>query len=429
MAAGGALFYNATVIDGGGGPPLATGAVLVQDETIAWVGPSASAPATPAGVVEVDLEGKTVLPGFIDCHVHLVWKGGKGLSLFDATRVPSSLRLLSVVADLRATIERGVTTVRDCMGLDIGFKLAVERGVVPGPRLVISGTMIASTGGHADFRLPNGFDPYRYLVAPDCVEPCADGADACRRKAREVIRAGADFVKIAATGGVSSPTDEPDWAGFTVDEMRAIVEEAEARGRKVVAAHCIGREGIRRALEAGVLSIEHGVDLTDELRAEMARRGAVLVPTAVQINGELDPAVVLPSVYEQFQVWKEIGRANLPLAVQQGVTIAMGTDCGLSTPHGDNLRELAYLVEAGMTPMAAIVAGTGTAARLLRLEHLTGTIEGGKRADLMVVDGDPLRDIGLLADPQRILLVMKDGRTYKEPAAYGVDGLRAPARG
>jgi imidazolonepropionase-like amidohydrolase len=429
MAAGGALFYHAMVVDGRGGPPLTDGAVLVRGDTVAWVGPSAAAPAPTADVVAVDLAGKTLLPGFIDCHVHLIWKGGRGLSLFDGVRLPTSLRVLSVAADLRATIERGVTTARDCMGLDLGFKLAVEQGLLPGPRLVISNTMISSTGGHGDFSLPNGFDPYTYLAAPGCVDPRADGAEACRRKAREVIRSGADFVKIAATGGVASPTDEPDWAGFTVEEMRAVVDEAETRGGKMVAAHCIGREGIRRALEAGVLSIEHGVDLTDELRAEMVRRGAVLVPTAVQINGEFDPAVVLPSVLEKFEVWKKIGQANLPKAVEQGVTIALGTDCGLSTPHGENLRELAYLVAAGMTPLAAIAAGTSTAAKLLQLDHLTGTVEGGKRADLVIVDGDPLRDIGLLADPQRILLVMKDGRTYKEPAEYGLDALRAPARG
>jgi len=429
MATSSVLFHNARIIDGRGGEPLDHGALLVEGTSISWVGLDRSAPASPDGAIEVDVGGRTIVPGFIDCHVHLAWRGGKGFSLFEPVGMPTSLRLLSIVANLRATIENGVTTARDCLGLDLGFKLAVEGDLVVGPRLVITTSMISSTGGHADFALPNGFDPFRYLVAPDCVEPAADGPDECRKKTREMIRAGADFVKIAATGGVSSPTDEPDWAGFTVEEMRAVVEEAEARGGKVVAAHCIGREGIRRALEAGVLSIEHGVDLTDELRAEMVRRGAVLVPTAVQINGEMDPAVVLPSVYEQFQVWKQIGIDNLPRAVAQGVTIAMGTDCGISTPHGDNLRELVYLVESGMTPMAAIVAGTGTGAKLLQLDAITGTLEAGKRADLLVVDGDPLEDIAVLARPDNIRLVMKDGRTYKERADFGLGALRAPARG
>lgn len=424
-----ALFIrNARVIDGRGGEPVPNGAVLVVDDTLEYVGPRAEAPPAPAGAVEYDAGGRTLLPGFIDCHVHLAWAGGKGFSLFAPIAEPTSLRLLAVADNLRATIRAGVTTARDCLGLDLGFKHAVEKGIVAGPRLCITATMICSTGGHTDMGLPNGFDAYAYLVAPDCVEPFADGADACRAKAREAIRAGSDFVKISATGGVSSPNDEPDWAGFTVEEMRAIVEEAEARGGRVVAAHCVGREGIRRALAAGVRSIEHGVDLTDELRAEMVRLGAVLVPTATQIHGEMDPEVVLPSAYRRFEEWKQIGIRNLPRAVAQGVTIAMGTDCGISPRHGENLRELGHLVAAGMTPMQAILAGTATAARLLQLDTITGTLEAGKRADLVVVDGDPLADIACLADPANVVLVMKDGRTYKEPHPHVLEHLRAPAR-
>ena len=277
-------------------------------------------------------------------------------------------------------------------------------------------------------RLPNGFDPYPYLTAPDCVAPWADGPDACRAKTREVIRAGSDFVKIMATGGVSSPNDSPDWACFTVDEMRAIVDEAQTRGARVVAAHCLGREGICRALAAGVRSIEHGVDLTDELCTEMVRLGAVLVPTAIQVQGEMDPEVVLPKTHREFQHWKQLQMTTLPRAVSRGVTIAMGTDAGISPRHGDNLQELIRLVEAGMTPMQAILAGTATAARLLQLDAVVGTLEADKRADLVVVDGDPLTDIACLSDPEKVRLVMKDGCTYKEPHPCVLEHLRAPAR-
>ena len=428
MTATGVLFHGARIIDGHGGEPLVDGALLVEGDTISWVGPTSSAPSPGAGIVEIPAGGKTLLPGFIDCHVHLAWGGGKGFSLFESLPIPTSLRLLSILGRLRATIESGVTTVRDCMGLDLGFKLAVERQLIPGPRVVFSATMMSSTGGHADLTLPNGFNPHRYMVAPDCLDPWADGPDACRAKAREMIRAGSDFIKVSATGGVSSPTDEPDWAGFTVDELRAVVEEADSHGGRIVAAHCLGREGIRRALAAGVQSIEHGVDLTDDLCAEMRRRGAVLVPTAVQLHGEMDPSVVLPSTYEQFQVWKEIGKESLPRAIGHGVTIAMGTDCGISTRHGDNLQELVHLVEGGMSPMDAIVAGTRTAARLLQLDHVTGTLEEGKRGDIVMVEGDPLADIGVLTRPENMLVVMKDGSTFKEPAGLGLERLRAPSR-
>jgi imidazolonepropionase-like amidohydrolase len=428
VPAAGALFHDVRIVDGRGGEPLADAALLVEGDTITWLGPARSAPSAGEGIVEVDGAGATLLPGFVDCHVHLAWPGGSGVSLFDSLPQPTSLRLLSALGNLRRTIERGVTTVRDCLGLDLGFKLAVEQGVVPGPRILFAATMMCSTGGHADFGLPSGFNPYWQLVAPGCVEPFADGPDACRRKVREMVRAGSDFVKVAATGGVSSPADEPDWAGFTVEELRAIVDEADAHGGRVVAAHCLGREGIRRSLEAGVPSIEHGVDLPDELCDEMVRRGAVLVATAVQLDGEMDPAVVLPSTYEQFQVWREIGRASLPRAIERGVTIAMGTDCGVSTVHGDNLRELSCLVRAGMSPMDAIVAGTKTAAELLQIDGITGTLEEGKRADLVLVSGDPLASIDLLCDPDQIVLVMKDGRTFKEPAGPGLEELRAGSR-
>jgi imidazolonepropionase-like amidohydrolase len=428
VSAAGALFHNVRIVDGRGGEPLADAALLVEGNTITWIGQARSAPSPGEGIVEIDGAGGTLLPGFIDCHVHLTWAGGKGLSLFESLPLPTTLRLLSVLGNLRRTIECGVTTVRDCLGLDLGFKLAVEQGLIPGPRIAFSATMMCCTGGHADLGLPSGFNPYWQLVAPGCVEPFADGPDACRRKVREMVRAGSDFIKIAATGGVSSPADEPDWAGFTIDELRAIVDEADAHGGRVVAAHCLGREGIRRSLEAGVLSIEHGVDLPDELCDEMVRRGAVLVATAVQLDGEMDPDVVLPSTYEQFQVWREIGRESLPRAIERGVTIAMGTDCGVSTVHGDNLQELSCLVSAGMSPMGAIVAGTKTAAELLQIDGITGTLEEGKRADLVLVAGDPLAGIGLLSDPEQIVLVMKDGETFKEPVGLGLEGLRAAPR-
>jgi imidazolonepropionase-like amidohydrolase len=220
------------------------------------------------------------------------------------------------------------------------------------------------------------------------------------------------LIKVAATGGISTPADEPDDVGFSPAELRAVVETASSRGR-TVAAHAIGTQGIANAVDAGVGSIEHGCGLTPDIATRMAERGAFLVPTVTVLSETGDPAVVGQQAYEKAARWRKAALEAVPMAVKAGVRIATGTDAGLGIQHGQNLIELAHLVNAGLSPMDAIVAGTATAADVCRLGDQIGTLEPGKRADFVVAAGNPLDDIDLLADAGNITLVVQDGRIVK----------------
>jgi len=226
------------------------------------------------------------------------------------------------------------------------------------------------------------------------------------------MRDGAQVIKVAATGGVSTPADGPDDVGFSLAELRAVVEAASSRGRRV-AAHAIGTQGIANAVDAGVCSIEHGSGLTPDIAARMAERDAFLVPTLTVLNELGDPAVMGQQAYEKAVRWREAASEAVPMAVKAGVRIATGTDAGLGIQHGQNLVELAHLVNAGLSSMDAIVAGTATAADVCGLGDQIGTLEPGKRADLVVAAGNPLDDIDLLADARNITLVVQDGRIVK----------------
>jgi imidazolonepropionase-like amidohydrolase len=242
----------------------------------------------------------------------------------------------------------------------------------------------------------------------------ADGPDEVTKHARQLMRDGAQVIKIAATGGVSTPADGPDDVGFSLAEVRAVVEAATSRGR-MVAAHAIGTQGIANAVDGGVHSIEHGSGLTPELADRMAARGAFLVPTLTVLNELGDPAVMGQQAYQKAVRWREAASKAVPMAVDAGVRIATGTDAGLGIRHGQNLVELAYLVNAGLSPMDAIVAATATAADVCGLGDQVGTLEPGKRADLVVAAGNPLDYIDLLADAGNITLVVQDGRIVKHP--------------
>ena len=405
------LVWADQLVDGRGGAPLANGGVLVDAEgTISWAGPMAEAPHLPADCREVALPG-TLLPGFIDAHVHFAVPGG-GLDVGTLMRVPPPLRVLQIAASMRATLEAGVTTVRD-LGF-LGPKLATlaTTGATTAPRLLNAIAMLSSTGGHADFPLPDGIDLSELFKELDLRMSVADGPDEVTKHARQLMRDGADVIKVAATGGVSTPADGPDDVGLAPAELRAVVETASSRGR-TVAAHAIGEQGIANAVDAGVASIEHGCGLTPEIAARMAERGAFLVPTLTVLNELGDPAVMGQKAYEKAVRWREASRKAVPIAVRAGVRIATGTDAGLGIKHGQNLIELAHLVDAGLSPMDAIVAGTATAADVLGLAAQIGTVEPGKRADLIVAAGNPLEDIKLLADADNVTLVVQDGRIVK----------------
>ncbi|MDE3155739.1 MAG: amidohydrolase family protein [Acidobacteriota bacterium] len=407
--------HNATLIDGHGGPPVKDAAVLIENETIRAAGPRAQV-ARPAGdVTDVDARGGFILPGLIDTHVHLMFENPNFLGMLNE---PPSLAYYKAIGSMRRTIEAGVTTVRDAGGTDLGMKMAVERGLVEGPRMQISITILTITGGHADFTMRAGVN----IVTQSTFAAACDGPDEVRKKVREVLRAGADVIKVCSTGGVLSPTDDPNFTQFTPEELDVIVQEGRYRRNVPVMAHAQGTEGIKNAIRAGVRSIEHGIYLDDEAIELMIERGTFLVPTLVAPIGVLEAAERTGSMPD-YAVRKsrealEAHRASIAKAYQAGVKIAMGTDAGV-VPHGTNLRELGLMCDVGMTPMDALTATTKVAAECLGWQDRVGTVEAGKLADLVISRTDPIKDIRSLEQVENVAVVMKGGRLVKNLLAVG----------
>ncbi len=388
------VFSNANVIDGKG--DSFHGFVVVEGRDIVRVG-SGEPRLSTTGYEVVDLGNKSLLPGFFDCHVHLRSDGladprAQVLSDTDALCALRSAR------NAKRTIEAGITTIRDCGStnfVDFSVRRAVEQGLFPGPRMVLSGKIICMTGGH-------GWNVGRE----------ADGPDGVRRAAREQLRAGANNVKLIATGGILTPGTEIGSAQLTVDELRAGVEEAKKAGA-ISAAHAHGAAGIRNAVRAGIDSIEHGYFLDDEGIELMLEHGTWLVATSAAVRNVASRSVadgLLPDVHRKACEAVDSHVESFGRAYRAGVKLAMGTDSGVPfTRHGRNLEELAHMVEMGLSPMEAIEVSTLGSARLLRLDDRLGSIEEGKLADLVVCDGDPLADISVLQDASRIEWVIKDG--------------------
>lgn len=410
------LLAGGQVIDGTGEAPLDDGAVLIDGGLIQWVGPSADLPELPRDVTRVELGGHTVLPGFFDCHTHLTMRPGDGDAL-DRLTAPRSLRVLRAVPNLLDTLNAGVTTVRDLSGADLGTKLAVEHGLIRGPRLLVAIRILSITGGHGDWRSANGVD----LTGGSGGGVVADGPDEFVRATRKVLQEGADCVKIAASGGMSSPRGEPGHGGLTEAEIRAVVTEAARHGDVAVAAHAQAGPGIRDAVVAGVRSIEHGYHLDRRTTEQMLERGTFLVPTLLTLTRKTDTRDTPPWVVAKRRRWVGAARDHLAEAFASGVRVALGTDAGL-VPHGSNLRELALLVELGLTPMAAIVAGTSAAAEMCGVGDELGSLQRGKRADVVVAAGDPLARIDVLADPANVVLVLKDGQVEKDTLERSLPG-------
>ncbi|WP_228022468.1 metal-dependent hydrolase family protein [Streptomyces acidicola] len=406
---------NARLIDGTGAGPVDDAVVTIDAQgTITYAGPAATAPAADedaAGTRVVDAGGRTVLPGFFDCHVHLAYAQGSPPSR--RAELDPVLVTLDTVARLRQTLDAGITTARDLGGLSAGFRTAVESGRVVGPRLHTAVRIISHTGGHADVRLPDGTD----LSAG--MSEIADSTDAARLAVRRVLRDGADLVKVCATGGMGSPYDDPDDEGLLEEEIRAVVDEAGRHGGKPVAAHAQGNAGILTALRAGVTSIEHGYGL-DERALDMAgEQGTFVVPTLSTVYAGINKDTMPDYHYQKKTRWSGVTKENIGRAIEYGARIALGTDAAVG-PHGVNLMELSYLVDLGMDPMAAIVAGTRTSAELLGVADRLGTLAAGRTGDLVICDGDPLTDIGVLGDPANIVCVIQDGVVRKDlllPAA------------
>ena len=399
------VLAGATLIDGTGRPPVPDAAIVMEGDRITAAGPRPAVSWPPTAEV-IDVGGRTVLPGLIDAHDHLAFHG-YGLPTRWGLDEPASTAHLRTAGVLADTLAMGYTTVRDAGGLDAGFKLAVEQGLIAGPRLVVALQIISPTGGIGDRVSPSGHDCCG-AFDPLLPESVANGPDALRDVVRTMARAGADVIKTATTGGASSRSGHgPKDPAFSPEEMRALVGESHALGRRVMC-HALGGPGLGMALAAGVDSIEHGcyLDEEPELMTQMAARGTFLVPTlTVYVYHRESPA---PHVRARSLALYQHHIATVQRALELGVPIAAGTDAG-GHGHPKNALELGYLVEAGLTPMQALRAATQWAAQCLGLERDLGTVEPGRLADLVVVDGNPLADLKLLLEPERIHLVLKGG--------------------
>jgi imidazolonepropionase-like amidohydrolase len=408
--------HNGTLIDGNGGEPLADAALLIEDNRIAAVGPRPQVPR-PEAAESIDACGGFILPGLIDTHVHLMLEG------IDPGRIlttPFSYNFYAAIDRMQRTIDAGITTVRDAGGADLGLKQAVDDGLVVGPRMQISVQVLSTTGGHGDGWMPSGQRLDLMPTYPGMPDPICDGVEEVRRKVREVLRAGAEVVKVCSTGGVLSATDHPEFTQFTQEELEVMVQEAGFRRGLKVMAHAQGAEGIKNAVRAGIHSIEHGIFLDDEAIELMLEHGTFLVPTLLAPLAVLEQAE-LTGTMPEYGVRKaretiEIHSESIAKAYAAGVRIAMGTDAGVM-PHGTNLRELDLMCRVGLSPMEAIVATTRTAAETLGWEERLGTLEANKLADVVVVKTDPLADIRSLEEASNVVCVMQDGRVLKQKLA------------
>jgi imidazolonepropionase-like amidohydrolase len=393
------VFRGGRVFDGTGTDP-APADVVVEDGRIVDVGSGLD------GDESTDLAGRTILPGLFDCHTHVTISH---VDLWRVAQQPFSYVFYEAARNLAATLRIGITSIRDAGGADLGIRQAVDDGLIAGPRMQISLIMLSQTGGHGDDWYPSGAEIPLMIPHPGRPSGLVDGQDEIRRKVRELVRMGADVIKVATSGGVLSPRDDPRHAHFRPAELETLVEEATAAGIFVMA-HAQGEDGIKNAVRAGIRSIDHGIYLDDEAIELMKARGTWFVPTLVAPQGVIDAAEagvpLPPAVVDKARAVVEIHRSAFRHAVEAGVRIAMGTDSGV-TPHGRNLRELALMADGGMRPAAVLEATTRSAAQLLGVDGERGTIEPGKLADLVVVSGDPY-DFTDLGD--RVESVWKAGR-------------------
>ncbi|ASN06059.1 metal-dependent hydrolase family protein [Virgibacillus necropolis] len=406
------IIKNGLLIDGNGGEPEKGSVVVVEGEQIVYVGAESNYSATGDETV-VDAEGGTILPGIIDTHVHMMMEFSP---IAERLATPFSFMYYKAAKHLETTLHAGITSVRDALGADLGIKKAVEDGLIAGPRLQLSINALTITGGHGDGYTVSGITtdilPSDYPGMPN--GKC-DGVEEVRKKTREMLRAGAEVIKVHATGGVLSATDHPEFTQFSMEELKVIVEEGRFRKGVKVMAHAQGAEGIKNAVKAGIHSIEHGIFIDDEAIELMKENGTFLVPTLLAPVAVLETAkdVGMPdTAIEKSKEVIEHHKASIAKAHKAGVKIAMGTDAGVMK-HGTNLRELGLMADIGMTPMETIVASTKTAAECLGWEDKVGTLEQGKLADIIVVKGNPLEDIYSLANNETVQVVIKNGKIEK----------------
>jgi imidazolonepropionase-like amidohydrolase len=385
------------------GKMLSDQMLVIEDGKIVSINSAAGAKVA-SDTVRIDLPNATVLPGFIDAHTHLTMDPKFG---YETLALSTSRQALIGARNARLTLLAGFTTVRNVGAKDfsdVALRDAINAGDVPGPRMLVSGPPLSITGGHCD----NNMLPFEYHASNDGV---ADGLAAVQHKVRENIKYGADLIKVCATGGVLSLGDNPQHSQYTLEEMKAIVADAHRLGRKV-AAHAHGAEGIRWAAEAGVDSVEHGSYIDDAGIAAMKEHGTYLVPTLYLGDWMIDNAGLThlpPPLLAKAREVIPAARKHIARALVAGVKVALGTDAAVY-PHGLNAHEFEVMARLGLTPLQSIQAGTLNAADLLGWSGKVGTLEPGAWADIVAVDGDPLKDITTLA---RVKFVMKGGEVVK----------------
>ena len=401
------IVKNINLIDGTGAEVKENVSVIIENGKFTGIGNDVES----ANAEVIDGGGKYMLPGMIDTHVHL---STEFKPLAERVATPFSYQFYEAAKYAERTINAGITTVRDALGSSLGFKQAINNGLVTGPRMQVSVNALSITGGHGDGYNYSGIDlslvkPYEGM--PDGI---ADGVDEVRKKTRELLRAGADVIKVMATGGVSSPTDHPKFTQYSLEELKVIVEEAQFRNGVKVMAHAQGLEGIKNCVEAGIHSIEHGIYLDDEVIEKMIEKGTYLVPTLLAPVSVIEFADELGISEAGLKKSKEVmedHKASFKKAYDAGVKIAMGTDAGVFK-HGTNLRELELMVESGATPMDAIVMSTKNAAECMEIENL-GLVKEGYIADFILTESNPLENIGILKNNDEIKVVAKDGKVLK----------------
>jgi imidazolonepropionase-like amidohydrolase len=381
--------------------------IVIEGDKILSVAPAFSVKTT-ASDRTIDLHGATVLPGLIDAHTHLTFNPQFG---YETLAISVPREALIGAHNARVTLEAGITTVRNVGAsgyADVALRDAINAGDVPGPRMLVSGPALSITGGHCD----NDLLPYEYHATADGV---ADGVEQVQHKVREIIKYGADLIKVCATGGVLSKGDDPNASQYTLEEMKAIVADAHRLGRKV-AAHAHGAQGVIWASEAGVDSVEHGHLMNDAAIATLKKNGTYLVPTLYLLDWHREHAeeAHLPDyAKKKMDLVAQTAKANAKKAFELGVKIGMGTDAAVY-PHGLNAHEIAVYVSLGMSPLQAIQTATINDADLLGWSDKVGTLEPGKWADIVAVDGDPLQDVTTL---QHVKFVMKGGEVVKNDYA------------
>ena len=399
------------LLDVRSGKLLTQQTIVVERERITAVQAGYTAASGPQDKV-VDLESRTVLPGLIDCHVHLESTPSRNSFREGFTLNPADVAFRAQLNAL-TTLQAGFTTVRDCGGSGVNTSLrnAVAQGLVPGPRIFSAGMAISATGGHMDDT--DGLSEDQMVKAGHPIN-LANGPDQCRQAVREQFKRGADLIKIASTGGVLDLSKDGTGAQYTEEEIRAVVETAKDLGMRV-ACHAHGAEGIKRAVRAGVTSIDHGSLMDDEVIKLMTKSRTWYVPTLIAGKSVADTARLRPGYFPPVIARKalEVGtkmQGTFTRATKAGVRVAFGTDAGVFR-HGQNAKEFGYMTEAGMSPLDAIRTATLNAAELLGETTDLGAIEAGKSADIIALDGDPLQDISSLMRPK---FVMKAGVAYRQ---------------